>query len=130
MGLLRSTANMAVITGMMFVASVTMWLGVPLLWLYIGSLLQSETDSLGLAVIVAMIGVAGSMVLVVRALITLNHAYHTLHERAEGKPPARSPLEPMLVFSVGLAIAVFGFWFVILGGASDVPTAALYNSLS
>lgn len=101
----------------MFVVGVTMWAAVPLLWLYIGSMIKSETDSLGLALIVMAIGAVVMIVLLVKILGKLHDKWYNEFVELNDRKPQRTPLEPVLVGSVMVALAVFGFWFTFLGGA-------------
>lgn len=101
----------------MFVVGVTMWAAVPLLWLYIGSMIKSETDSLGLALIVMAIGAVVMIVLLVKLLGKMHDKWYNEFVELNDRKPQRTPLEPVLVGSVMVALAVFGIWFTFLGGA-------------
>lgn len=121
MGLFRVTASVTLITAIMFVGSVVMWVGVPLGWLYVGSIVKTESDSLSLAILVMMAGALASIALLVKLLNRLNEAYQANAEARLGERPHVSPLEPVLVVSAGCAIVVFSIWFFIFAGASPAP---------
>lgn len=101
----------------MFVVGVTMWAAVPLLWLYVGSMIKSETDSLGLALIVMGIGALIMIILLVKLLGKMHDKWYNEYVELNDRKPMRTPLEPVLVGSVIVALAVFGVWFTFLGGA-------------
>jgi hypothetical protein len=90
----------------MFVVGVTMWAAVPLLWLYIGSMIKSETDSLGLALVVMGIGAIVMIVLLVKVLGKLHDKWFDEFVELNDRKPQRTPLEPVLVGSVEVDRAV------------------------
>lgn len=119
----RST-RMRVNAFLMFVIGMVMWVGVPVLWLWVGSKIKSETDSLGLAVVVMGVGALAMIVGLVRLLGSLNRTY--LEEYAEhndGIEAQRTPLEPVLVISVVMALAAFGVWFMVFAGGGGSTIA-------
>ncbi|MFY9263982.1 MAG: hypothetical protein WAO61_00925 [Solirubrobacterales bacterium] len=99
-------------TATMFLIGLTMWMVVPAGWLYIGSQIKAESESLGLALVVMGIGASITVVALVALLNQLNRAYHDDFVRLNDRNPVRTPLEPVLVVSAGVALAVFGIWFV------------------
>lgn len=121
MCLFRVTASVTLITAIMFFGSVVMWVGVPLGWLYIGSIVKTESDSLSLSILVMMAGALTSITLLVKLLNRLNEAYQNNAETRLGERPHVSPLEPVLVVSAGCAIVVFSIWFFVFAGASPAP---------
>lgn len=100
----------------MFLIGLTMWVGVPAGWLFVGSRIKASTDSLGLALAVMSIGAIVTVVLLVRALGMLNTTYRDDFEDLNGKQPMRTPLEPVLVVSAGIAVAAFTVWFIFFAG--------------
>lgn len=105
----------------MFVIGMTMWVGVPLVWLYIGSQIKAEADSLGLALAVMGIGALATVVGLVKILGTLNRNWIDEFIELNDRKPQRTPLEPVLVISAILAIIAFGIAFLFTGAA---PTSA------
>ena len=100
----------------MFLLGLTMWIGVPGVWLYIGSQVKAAANSLGLAVVVMGIGALITIVALVKILGLLNRAYYEDFVELNDRKPVRTPLEPVLVISAGLALAAFGIWFTFFAG--------------
>ncbi|MBI4896942.1 MAG: hypothetical protein HY827_01075 [Actinobacteria bacterium] len=112
-------------TAAMFVIGLTMWVGVPVGWLYVGSMVKSSTDSLNIAVVVMGIGALATIVGLVKTLGVLNRTYQQEFASHNGHDPQKTPLEPVLVISAMLAFAAFGFWFMFFaggGGSTLAPT--------
>lgn len=107
----------------MFFIGMLMWVGVPGVWLYIGSQIKAAADSLGLAVVVMGIGALVTIVALVKILSVLNTNWLEEYEVLNERRPHRTPLEPILVISAFLALAVFGIWFAFFAGGGG-PTAA------
>lgn len=105
----------------MFVIGILMWVGVPGGWLWIGSQIKAETDSLGLAVIVMIIGSLVTIVGLVKTLGNLNRGWYEEFVELNDRKPVRTPLEPVLVISAFLALAIFGVWFAFFAGGGG-PT--------
>ena len=55
--LLRTGAGAVLVVLIMFIGSLVLWIGTPLLWLWIGSQIQGATSSLGAALGTMFIGV-------------------------------------------------------------------------
>ena len=103
----------------MLVGCLCLWGGVPLVWLWIGSQVQSSA-SLGTALMVTMAGIVVSIVVLVFVLGWLNRWHAELLER-RGETVRSSALEVILVSSAGLAVVGFGVWFFIFTGTSPLP---------
>lgn len=105
----------------MFIGSFVMWVGTPLLWLWLGSQVQGATDSLGAAMGTMFIGAVGTVVGLAMVLGKLSDTYRS-NCRARGREdPGHGVLEGVLVVSAGLTLVVFVVWFLIFAGASPVP---------
>lgn len=100
----------------MFVIGVAMWAGVPGLWLYVGSQIKGESNSIGLALTVMVIGALTTIVVLVKLLGTLNRKWIEEYEELNSRRAQRTPLEPVLVISAIVALAVFGLWFTFFAG--------------
>ena len=101
---------------MMVIGSLVLWVGVPAGWLWIGSQIQAESDSIGTAIAAMLVGVVVSVILLAMLLMRLN-AWHEHLREAAGRPPRRtSLLEFILVVTAGVAVLAFGVWFFILTG--------------
>ena len=55
--LLRSGTGALLVVSIMFIGSLGLWVGTPLLWLWVGSQIQGATQSLGTALAAAFFGV-------------------------------------------------------------------------
>ena len=117
----------------MVLCSLMLWLGSPVIWLWIGSqTTSSQSPGMGPYFLVAM-GIIASTVAIALALSRLNRAY----ERVTGRVntiPFRLPwlrslrddrgtrevtvLDFILVSSALLAFVTFGVWFLFLAGSS------------
>jgi len=114
-----------VLLALMFAGCVFLWVGVPILWLWIGSLLQNEVE-VGTALAVMMVGALSTIICIAPGLAWLNHRHLELRE-ARGLPVGESSaLEVMLVVSAVLAILVFVVWFVGFSGSSPIPLEVGY----
>lgn len=100
----------------MFLIGLTMWIGVPGVWLYVGSQVKAQADSLGLAIAVMGIGALVTIVVLVKVLGLLNRAYYEDFVELNDRKPMRTPLEPVLVISATLALIAFGIWFTFFAG--------------
>jgi hypothetical protein len=121
----------------MAIGSISMWIAVPVGWLYLASRLANGTQAtLGLFVLV-LVGIPVSMVVIGKGLSSLNRLYGrvtgtTTKVRAQlpwqrsmrgerGTTRQTTVLDVVMVVSVSLALLVFGFWFFVLAGSS-LPT--------
>lgn len=120
---IRRSPRMRFSTLAMFVIGLTMWFGVPLLWLFVGSKIKSETDSIGLAIVVMGVGALAMIIGLVRLLGRLNHRYQDDYLAQNGEDPKSTPLEPVLVFSASLALIAFGVWFMVFAGGGGPSVA-------
>ena len=99
-----------------------LWVGVPLGWLYVGSLVQGSTDSLGTALVVMMVGVVGSIALLVPLLAWLNRKHSELRVARGLDDHGQTALEGVMTVSAMIAIVGFGAWFFLFSGSSPLPT--------
>ena len=82
--LLRTGAGATLVLLIMVIGSLVLWIGTPLLWLWVGSQVQGATSSLGTALGVAFIGVVATIGLIAAVLAKLSDVY-----RANRLPRAR-----------------------------------------
>jgi hypothetical protein len=119
--LLRNGAGAVLVVLIMFIGSLGLWVGTPLLWLWIGSQVQGATDSLGVALGVMFIGVPATVMLVASLLAKLSDVYR-YNRRARGmEDPGHLVLEGVLVVSAGVTLTGFAVWFFFFAGTSPVP---------
>src|SRR5690348_7481404 len=60
-GALRTGGGAALVVAIMIIGSLVLWVGTPLLWLWIGSQIQGATASLGAALGAMMIGIVATI---------------------------------------------------------------------
>ncbi len=119
--LLRTGMGAALVLLIMIIGSLVLWIGTPLLWLWVGSQIQGATASLGTALGVSFIGVVATIMLLAGVLAKLSNVYQA-NRRARGlEDTGHYVLETVLVVSAGLTLAAFVVWFFLFAGASPVP---------
>ena len=121
-GLLR-TGESAVLLVMMFAGALALWIGVPLLWLWIGSRVQEATNSVGAAMGLMLFGAVATIVLVVPVLARMNEVYERAREARGLENYGQVPLESILVATATVAVVLFCIWFFFLAGTSPLPTS-------
>jgi hypothetical protein len=138
--LLRTVATMpaaALLILLMALGSVTLWLVIPIGWLYLASqLVDSSQPTLGPYILV-IFGIPITMVLFGKALFTLDRVFERVTGRTS-EASFRAPwlksmrgerdtsrsltvLEGVMIVSVSLALLLFGAWFFLYAGSS-LPT--------
>jgi hypothetical protein len=119
--LLRTGTGALLVVLIMFIGSLVLWVGTPLLWLWVASQIQGATESLGTALGAAFVGVVVTIAVLASLLARLSDIYRA-NCRARGHmDPGHVMLEGVLVVSAGLTICVFVVWFFFFAGASPVP---------
>ncbi len=93
----------------------------PAAWLWIGSQVEYITDNVVLGFCTIIIGCLASLMFTLAMAKRLDHAWK-LARRAGGHPQERGALEWIFAGSVGVAVVVFGFWFLVIQGPA--PTLA------
>ena len=114
--LLRAGASGVILVLMMLGAGLVLWIGVPLGWLYIGSQVQGASESLGLAILVMMVGVLLSIAVIVPVLGWLNRKHLELREARGLDTHGQTALEAMMTVSVVIAVIAFTIWFFLIEG--------------
>jgi hypothetical protein len=118
---LRAGTGALLVVLIMFVGSLGLWIGTPLLWLWVGSQIQGLGASLGAALVAMFVGVVLSVMLMAVLLAKLSDVYRA-NCRARGQQdPGHFILEAVLVISAALTLVVFFVWFFLFAGASPVP---------
>ena len=119
--LLRTGVGATLVLLIMFIGSLVLWIGTPLLWLWVGSQVQGATSSLGTALGVSFIGVVATIMLLAAVLAKLSNVYQA-NRRSRGlEDTGHYVLETVLVISAGITLAAFVVWFFFFAGASPVP---------
>ena len=123
---------------LMAIFSVVLWIGIPVGWLWIVSQVSGSSQSAGFGpYLLAIGGIAVSVVIVTRFLALLNRTYARVsgaeeivrvrapwHRSMRGEDdsrPPRSVLDVVMVISVSIALVIFGIWFFGFAGSS-LPT--------
>jgi hypothetical protein len=119
--LLRTGTGAVLVVLIMVMGSLVLWVGAPLLWLWLGSQIEGSTSSIGAAIGVAFLGAVLTIVLVAGVLSKLSNVYRA-NRRARGLgDPGHFVLEVVLVISAGIALVAFVVWFFFLAGAEPLP---------
>jgi hypothetical protein len=119
--LLRHSAGAVLITLIMFIGSLGLWVGTPLLWLWVGSQIQGATESVGTAIAAMFVGVVLQVMILASLLAKLSDSYRANCMARGQTDPGHVVLEAVLVISAGLTLVVFVIWFFLFAGASPVP---------
>lgn len=103
----------------LFAASAALWVGTPLLWLWLGSLVQAATDNVGAAIGAMIFGVAVTIFIMVGVLSAITRAYQRARVARGLEDTGAFPLEVAMTCAAMLAIASTIAWFVFGGGATS-----------
>ncbi len=114
--LLRIGGSGLLLLVMMLGGGLVLWIGVPVAWLYIGSQVQSATDSVGAAIGAMMLGVVVSILVIMAMLGWLNRKHVELREARGLESHGATALEAVMTVSVFIAVIGFAFWFFIIEG--------------
>jgi hypothetical protein len=106
---------------LMFAGGLGLWIGVPLLWLFVAGRIQGATQSLGAAVGVALLGLVLSVALAMRPLHWLARKHADAREARGLQDLGWVPLEGVMVVSAVLALVAFVVWFLFFAGAEPLP---------
>jgi hypothetical protein len=119
--LLRTGASAVLVVLIMVIGSLVMWIGAPLLALWVGSQIEARTASLGAAVGAAFFGAVLTIVVVAAVLAKLSNVYRANCVARGLDDPGHFVLEVVLVVSAGLALGGFVVWFFLFAGAEPLP---------
>ena len=119
--MVRTGESAALFLLTMFVGSLVLWVGIPVGALFVGSKVQTATDSVG-AAMASMLGVMIAMLCVLLPLLGwLNRKHMELRAARGHQDLGQAPLEGVMVVSAFVALIGFGIWFFFLSGASPLP---------
>ena len=119
--LFRIGADALLTVSIMFIGSLVLWLGTPLLWLWVGSQIQGSTDSLDLALLAMAIGVLITVTVLAGLLSRMSRVHRSIVIARGHADPGHHMLELVMIAAAGVAIVVFGVWFLLFAGASPMP---------
>ena len=98
----------------------TLWGPQPAAWLWVGSQIFHETDSIGLAILSAFTGMLVTILGTLSIAMRLDRAWKIVR-RAGGYAQKEGMLERIFVISMALAGAAFLIWFLVIQGpGSDI----------
>ena len=117
----RGVASAAFLLAMMFAGSLGLWVGVPLLWFWVGGQVQGATGSVGAAAGVVLLGLVASIVAVAPLLSWLAHKHAAAREARGLEDYGWAPLEGVLTVSAIIAVVLFVLWFFVFSGAEPLP---------
>ena len=119
--LLRTGTGALLVLLIMVIGSLVMWVGAPVLWLWVGSQIEASSSSIGTAIGVAFLGAVLSIVGVAGLLSKLSNFYRANQVARGLDDPGHFVLEVVLVVSAGIALVAFVLWFFFLAGAEPLP---------
>jgi hypothetical protein len=119
--LVRAGESAALMLAIMFIGSLVLWVGVPLGALYVGSLVQAATESVGAAMAAMTLMVIGSLVMLLPFLGWLNRKHAEVRASRGRQDLGSVALEGVMVVSAGIALVAFLVWFFLFAGASPLP---------
>jgi hypothetical protein len=119
--LLKTGLGAVLVVLIMVIGSLVLWIGTPLLWLWIGSQVQGATASLGAAIGTSFIGVVLTITFLASVLGKLSNVYRANCVSRGLADPGHVVLESVLVVSAGFTLAAFVVWFFFFAGTSPVP---------
>jgi hypothetical protein len=119
--LVRAGPTALLLVAIMLAGSLALWIGIPLAWLWIGSQIEAATNSVGAAFAAALAGVIVSIALMIPVLSWLSERHRAARLARGREDTGHLALEVVLVTSAGVAVVLFGIWFLLFSGASPVP---------
>jgi hypothetical protein len=109
------------------IVSFGLWIGTPLLWLWVGSQVQGATQSLGTAFAAAFAGAVATVIALAWVLAKLSDVYRE-NRRSRGRnDTGHVVLEAVLVVSAGLTVAAFLVWFFLPRGRTRFPWTSPFS---
>ena len=118
---LRAGESTALMVLIMFVGGLVLWVGVPVAALWVGSIVQVETDSVGVSMVAMMLMVIGSLFVLLPLLGWLNRRHAEIRVARGRQDLGPVALEGVMVVSAGIALVAFLVWFFLFAGASPLP---------
>ena len=124
--LLRTGSGAILVVMIMTIGSLVLWIGTPLLWLWVGSQIEGATGALGGALGATFIGAVLTIVALAGLLSKLSNVYRSnVVARGHGDP-GHFVLEVVLVISASVSLLAFIVWFFFFAGAEPLPIGIKY----
>jgi hypothetical protein len=118
---LRTGVGTGLVLLIMFIGSLGLWVGTPLVWLWIGSQIEGATDSLSTALGAMLIGAVATVMVLAAVLAKLSNTYRANRQARGLDDPGHVVLEAVLVVSAGITLVAFVVWFFFFSGTDPVP---------
>lgn len=93
----------------------TLWGPQPAAWLWLGSQIFHATDSVSLGILVAFVGMLGTILVTIKLAMSLDRSWK-LVRRASGHHQEKGMLETIFVISMVIAGTAFFVWFLVIHG--------------
>jgi hypothetical protein len=93
----------------------TVWGPQPVAWLWVGSQIDYQTDSIELAIVTAFAGMLLTLMVTLALAKQLDHAWK-LVRRAAGYEQKQGALEWIFVITLTIAGTAFAIWFFVVQG--------------
>jgi hypothetical protein len=119
--LLRTGVGAILVVLIMVLGSLVLWIGTPLLWLWVGSQVQGSSTNVGAAVGTTFIGAVLTIIMLAFILGKLSNVYRANRVARGLDDPGHFVLEVVLVVSASITLVAFVIWFFFLAGAEPLP---------
>ena len=93
----------------------TLWGPQPAAWLWVGSQVDYQADSVTLGIAVAFAGMIATLMLTLALLVRLDAIWKVVR-RAGGIDQREGALPRIFMITAVVAVLAFGFWFLIIAG--------------
>jgi hypothetical protein len=93
----------------------TVWGPQPVAWLWVGSQIDYQTDSIELAIVTAFAGMLLTLMITLALAKQLDHAWK-LARRAAGYQQKQGALEWIFVITLAIVGTAFAVWFFVIQG--------------
>ena len=107
----------AAILGFEGLVAVTFWGPIPMAWLWIGAQVKHQTDSIGLFIVVAFIGMLLTL-LAGLALMRRLDQFWILVRRAAGHDQRHGVIGPVFAVAAVIGVTLFTIWLLLIAGLS------------
>jgi NADH:ubiquinone oxidoreductase subunit 2 (subunit N) len=118
--LFRAGESAFLMLATMFLGSLVMWVGIPVGALFVGSKVQTATDSVAAAMVAMTLMVIGSLIMLVPFLGWLNRRHMEARVARGRQDLGNAPLEGVIVVSAAVAVAAFGVWILFFAGTAPL----------
>jgi hypothetical protein len=117
-GAKRRRFDAVLAAGILVVETLLLWGPQPAAWLWLGAQIFHETDSIGLAILIAFVGMLTTVLGTIAIAMRLDRVWRIVR-RASGHEQEKGALEAIFVISMAVAAIMFVIWFLVLEGPSS-----------